>query len=117
MILTVTLNPSVDISYPLDCLALDMVNRVAHVSKTAGGKGLNVTRVLAEVGQSVVATGFIGGKLGILSFISYKNRAFLTNSSKSKGKRETVLLSCMRACRQRSWKRDLILMWTRPKAF
>lgn len=64
MILTVTLNPSVDISYPLDCLALDMVNRVAHVSKTAGGKGLNVTRVLAEVGQSVVATGFIGGKLG-----------------------------------------------------
>lgn len=64
MILTVTLNPSVDISYPLDCLALDTVNRVAHVSKTAGGKGLNVTRVLAEVGQSVVATGFIGGKLG-----------------------------------------------------
>ncbi|SUN47288.1 tagatose-6-phosphate kinase [Streptococcus dysgalactiae] len=64
MILTVTLNPSVDISYPLDCLALDTVNRVAHVSKTAGGKGLNVIRVLAEVGQSVVATGFIGGKLG-----------------------------------------------------
>ncbi|HEK9074297.1 TPA: tagatose-6-phosphate kinase [Streptococcus equi subsp. zooepidemicus] len=64
MILTVTLNPSIDISYPLEVLALDRVNRVEAVQKTAGGKGLNVTRVLAEAGQSVVATGFIGGKLG-----------------------------------------------------
>ncbi|GAA0057918.1 tagatose-6-phosphate kinase [Streptococcus canis] len=64
MILTVTLNPSIDISYPLKRLALDTVNRVDRTTKTAGGKGLNVTRVLAEAGQSVVATGFIGGKLG-----------------------------------------------------
>ncbi|QJD12860.1 tagatose-6-phosphate kinase [Streptococcus canis] len=63
MILTVTLNPSIDISYPLNRLALDTVNRVDRTTKTAGGKGLNVTRVLAEAGQSVVATGFIGGKL------------------------------------------------------
>ncbi|HEL0775211.1 TPA: tagatose-6-phosphate kinase [Streptococcus equi subsp. zooepidemicus] len=64
MILTVTLNPSIDISYPLNRLTLDTVNRVDRTTKTAGGKGLNVTRVLAEAGQSVVATGFIGGKLG-----------------------------------------------------
>ncbi|WP_064429749.1 tagatose-6-phosphate kinase [Streptococcus equi] len=64
MILTVTLNPSIDISYPLNRLTLDAVNRVDRTTKTAGGKGLNVTRVLAEAGQSVVATGFIGGKLG-----------------------------------------------------
>lgn len=43
---------------------MDTVNRVDRTTKTAGGKGLNVTRVLAEAGQSVVATGFIGGKLG-----------------------------------------------------
>ena len=43
MILTLTLNPSVDISYPLTALKLDDVNRV-QVSKTAGGKGLNVTK-------------------------------------------------------------------------
>ena len=41
MILTVTLNPSIDISYPLEKLNLDTVNRVSEVSKTAGGKGLN----------------------------------------------------------------------------
>ena len=53
MILTVTLNPSIDISYPLEKLNLDTVNRVSEVSKTAGGKGLNVTRVLSESGDQV----------------------------------------------------------------
>ena len=64
MILTVTLNPSIDISYPLEELKLDTVNRVSEVSKTAGGKGLNVTRVLAESGETVGATGFVGGTNG-----------------------------------------------------
>ena len=64
MILTVTMNPSIDISYPLETLHLDTVNRVDKVSKTAGGKGLNVTRVLAEIGDPVSATGLIGGSTG-----------------------------------------------------
>lgn len=64
MILTVTMNPSIDISYPLDELKIDTVNRVIDVTKTAGGKGLNVTRVLSEFGDSVIATGLVGGKLG-----------------------------------------------------
>ena len=64
MILTVTMNPSIDISYPLDELKIDTVNRVVDVTKTAGGKGLNVTRVLSEFGDSVLATGLVGGKHG-----------------------------------------------------
>ena len=64
MILTVTLNPSIDISYSLEKFHLDTVNRTAEVRKTAGGKGLNVTRVLAESGEEVIATGFIGGTTG-----------------------------------------------------
>lgn len=68
MILTITLNPSVDISYKSDSFSLDAVNRVADVSKTAGGKGLNVTRVLHQLGEDVAASGFLGGSLG--SFIS-----------------------------------------------
>ncbi len=43
MILTLTLNPSIDISYSLDQINLDTVNRVNKTIKTAGGKGLNVT--------------------------------------------------------------------------
>ena len=65
MILTVTMNPSVDISYPLEKFNLDTVNRVSKVSKTPGGKGLNVTRVLKQLDDKVIATGFIGGGLGI----------------------------------------------------
>ncbi|MEC5341339.1 hexose kinase [Brenneria populi] len=64
MILTVTLNPSVDISYPLKQLDIDSVNRVADVRKEAGGKGLNVTRVIKLANQDVLATGFLGGILG-----------------------------------------------------
>lgn len=64
MVLTITMNPSIDISYPLERLQLDTVNRVRDVVKTAGGKGLNVTRVLSELGESVTASGCIGGTLG-----------------------------------------------------
>lgn len=64
MILTITLNPSVDMSYKIDQLAIDTVNRVEDVSKTAGGKGLNVARVLHQLGEEVAASGFLGGNLG-----------------------------------------------------
>lgn len=64
MILTVTMNPSVDIAYQLDVFNLDTVNRVAETHKTPGGKGLNVTRVLSQVGDDVLATGLLGGKIG-----------------------------------------------------
>ncbi|MDD7758205.1 hexose kinase [Aerococcus suis] len=64
MILTVTLNPSIDVSYPLDQLNLDTVNRVDKVSKTPGGKGLNVTRVLKTLDADVKATGVLGGHFG-----------------------------------------------------
>ena len=64
MILTVTLNPSVDIKYTLDYFSIDEVNRVDQVIKTAGGKGLNVSRVLKQLDADVGATGFLGGELG-----------------------------------------------------
>lgn len=64
MILTVTMNPSIDVSYPLDQLNIDTVNRIDKVSKTAGGKGLNVSRVLSQLNAPLNATGVIGGKFG-----------------------------------------------------
>lgn len=59
-----TLNPSVDIKYTLDYFSIDEVNRVDQVIKTAGGKGLNVSRVLKQLDADVGATGFLGGELG-----------------------------------------------------
>lgn len=78
MILTITLNPSVDIAYQLDTFHLDTVNRVEKVQKTAGGKGLNVTRVLKQVGEDVVATGFLGGEIG-----SYVKKQLTRNDIKN----------------------------------
>lgn len=64
MILTVTMNPSIDVSYPLEVLHIDTVNRIEKVSKTAGGKGLNVSRVLSQLNAPLKATGVVGGKFG-----------------------------------------------------
>ncbi|MEK3854921.1 hexose kinase [Cytobacillus sp. FSL H8-0458] len=64
MILTVTMNPSVDISYLISDFKLDSVNRVKDAVKTAGGKGLNVARVIRQLGEEVLATGLLGGTIG-----------------------------------------------------
>ena len=58
------MNPSVDISYSLDYLNIDKVNRVNQVTKTAGGKGLNVARVVHDLQGDVLATGMLGGSHG-----------------------------------------------------
>lgn len=58
MILTVTMNPSIDTRCQLDKLIIDDVNRVTP-EDTAGGKGLNVSRVLLQLGDDVLATGLL----------------------------------------------------------
>lgn len=64
-VLTVTLNASIDISYHMDAIRIDTTNRVSQVSKTAGGKGLNVTRVAHQLGIDVTASGILGGTSGL----------------------------------------------------
>lgn len=64
MILTITANPSIDMSYFLDKFVENGINRTEKISKTAGGKGLNVSKVLKILGDEVVTTGFLGGRNG-----------------------------------------------------
>lgn len=67
MILTVTLNTSIDKAYQLDgTLEAGTVMRVARCSNSAGGKGLNASRAVASCGATVLATGFVGGHNGSL---------------------------------------------------
>lgn len=61
MILTVTLNTSVDKLYLIESVRPETVMRVKEVHNTAGGKGLNVSRVAAELQEPVIAMGFVGG--------------------------------------------------------
>jgi tagatose 6-phosphate kinase len=64
MILTVTLNVSIDRAYRIDELKPGDVMRVRECTCTAGGKGLNVARVAKIAGAGVMATGFAGGHAG-----------------------------------------------------
>lgn len=64
MILTVTLNPSVDKRYQVDDVIKGTVMRASAVYPTAGGKGLNVSRVIRLLGEQVTATGLLGGRAG-----------------------------------------------------
>ncbi|MGI5376347.1 1-phosphofructokinase family hexose kinase [Streptomyces sp. CA-251387] len=64
MILTVTLNTALDITYRVQGLRPHASHRVSEVTERPGGKGLNVARVLAALGHEVTVTGFAGGATG-----------------------------------------------------
>ncbi|MBE8477084.1 1-phosphofructokinase family hexose kinase [Streptomyces justiciae] len=64
MILTVTLNTALDITYRVQTLKPHASHRVSEVTERPGGKGLNVARVLAALGHEVTVTGFTGGATG-----------------------------------------------------
>ena len=64
MILTVTLNVAIDKAYRVEELKPGEVMRVHDCNYTAGGKGLNVTKVAKIAGAEVLATGFAGGHAG-----------------------------------------------------
>ncbi|OPF84626.1 1-phosphofructokinase [Streptomyces antioxidans] len=64
MILTVTLNTALDVTYRVPELRPHTTHRVTEVTERPGGKGLNVARVLAALGHDTVVTGFVGGATG-----------------------------------------------------
>lgn len=64
MILTVTPNPSVDHALFVDQIRVGRTNRALSVERDAGGKGINISRVLAGLDEPTLATGFLGGGTG-----------------------------------------------------
>lgn len=64
MILTITMNPSMDYTYLVPSLQLDQVNRVDNPHISIGGKGINAGRVIAQSGEEVLLTGILGGNVG-----------------------------------------------------
>lgn len=59
-VLTVTLNPALDLTVQLPVLRLGEVNRSDNLQVHAAGKGLNVAQVLADLGHQLTVTGFLG---------------------------------------------------------
>lgn len=64
MIYTVTCNPSLDYIVRLDSFTTGMVNRSEAEQLFCGGKGINVSIVLKNLGIPSVALGFIAGFTG-----------------------------------------------------
>lgn len=64
MIYTVTFNPALDYVVRMDELALGQVNRTVSEDVQLGGKGINVSWVLWELGHENVALGFVAGFTG-----------------------------------------------------
>ena len=64
MILTVTLNAALDITYRVDRLTPHRTHRVSEVAGRPGGKGVNVAAVLTQLREPAVATGLVGGATG-----------------------------------------------------
>jgi 6-phosphofructokinase 2 len=65
MIYTITLNPSLDRTIEVEELIYDDVNHVVEERRVAGGKGIDVSRVVKELGGKSIALGFAGGYNGL----------------------------------------------------
>ncbi|MCQ2505712.1 MAG: PfkB family carbohydrate kinase [Lachnospiraceae bacterium] len=63
-IVTLTLNPAIDYCVEAKDFELGKLNRVEETSISAGGKGINVSMMLNELGTESVACGFTAGFTG-----------------------------------------------------
>lgn len=75
MILTVTLNPAIDRTIIVDNFSMDQVNRIKHIRRDIGGKGLNVTKTINAMGGTSKALLVLGGE----------NGAFIRDRAKADG--------------------------------
>ncbi|MDR1951937.1 MAG: 1-phosphofructokinase [Elusimicrobiota bacterium] len=64
MIITVTLNPALDKTAAIETLQVGKLNRLQNVISDAGGKGINVSKMIAALGGSSLSTGFAGAHSG-----------------------------------------------------
>lgn len=105
MIYTLTLNPSIDYILNIDNFTEGIVNRTVSENMLYGGKGINTSVVLTNIGVDNTALGFVGGYIGkefekLLNadgvrtdFVYLKNSNTRINV-KIKGKSETDINAC-----------------------
>lgn len=84
MIYTVTLNPSIDYIVRLDKLTSGITNRTIEEEYYYGGKGINVSCVLAELGLESTAFGFVAGFTGDAIEKGIRNDKIITDFIKLK---------------------------------
>ena len=102
MIYTVTFNPSLDYIVKMDSFATGEINRVNYEQVLAGGKGINVSIVLKNLGQNNTALGFLAGftgeeikrqlhEFGVTNDFVQLNQGFSRINVKAKAENETEI--------------------------
>lgn len=102
MIYTVTFNPSLDYIVRMDSFATGEINRVNYEQLLAGGKGINVSIVLKNLGQNNTALGFLAGftgeeikrqlhEFGVTNDFVQLNQGFSRINVKAKAENETEI--------------------------
>ena len=89
MILTVNLNPAVDKICEAEKVCPGQVNRLKSAERVAGGKGINVTKILRQFHLPVAAVGFLGGDAGKLIEDAMEELGVECHFTKIKGQTRT----------------------------
>lgn len=91
MIYTVTLNPALDKTVEIPGMALDTVNRITSMRTDPGGKGINVSKVIAKLGGESCAVGILGGESGRTLLAALKREGLRTHFRFVEGQTRTNL--------------------------
>lgn len=89
MILTVTLNPSVDKVFEVSGLSLGGLNRIGNTFTQPGGKGVNIAFMLRALGHEITAMGFAGDGPGRFIQNSLRDAGITTAFTLLPGKTRT----------------------------
>lgn len=89
MIYTVTLNPSIDLFTFVDKIDIGEKNVITNEFSRPGGKAINVSRILSQMGIPTVATGFIGGYQGAFVKNRLNNEDIMTDFVEIQGTTRT----------------------------
>jgi tagatose 6-phosphate kinase len=92
MILTVTLNMAVDVTYGLDHIQWGRTNAVQPVGRRAGGKGVNVARTLQGLGREVMVAGLAGGRTGATARAELSTSGLVDATVEVAGESRTTLV-------------------------
>jgi 6-phosphofructokinase 2 len=92
MICTVTLNPALDRTLVVEKLLEDDTTRVLEEKHYAGGKGIDVSRVIKTLGGGSVALGLVGGYDGLHLEGLLVNAGVMTDFTRISGETRTNLI-------------------------
>lgn len=89
MIVTVTMNPAIDKTIEINSLVHGGLNRIQRVEYDVGGKGINVSKTIRELGETSIATGFLGGNNGRTIACTLKEMGILEDFVRIQGETRT----------------------------